>query len=84
MGFNIRKYKTHNGNKILIKASKDGIKAAKKKVIDKTRQFYGKNVQVLVSTLNPIIIGTANYWSPSVAKEVFTEMDSHGELNTSS
>ncbi|MCQ6277339.1 hypothetical protein JMM81_20920 [Bacillus sp. V3B] len=35
-----------------------------------------KNVQVLVSTLHLIIIGTANYWSPSVAKEVFSEMDS--------
>ncbi|TWE01936.1 RNA-directed DNA polymerase [Neobacillus bataviensis] len=77
LGFNIRKYKTHNGSKVLIKPSKDSIKVAKKKITDKTRQFYGKNVQVLVSTLNPIIIGTANYWSPSVAKEVFAEMDSH-------
>ena len=68
LGFNIRKYKTHNGSKILIKPSKDSIKVAKKKITDKTRQFYGKNVQVLVSTLNPIIIGTANYWSPSVSQ----------------
>jgi RNA-directed DNA polymerase len=77
LGFNIRKYKTHNGSKVLIKPSKDSIKVAKKKITDKTRQFYGKSVQVLVRTLNPIIIGTANYWSPSVAKEVFSEMDSH-------
>jgi RNA-directed DNA polymerase len=77
LGFNIRKYKTHNGSKVLIKPSKDSIKAAKKKITDKTRQLYGKNVQVLVSTLNPIIIGTANYWSSSVAKEVFSEMDFH-------
>jgi hypothetical protein len=35
------------------------------------------NAVFFVSTLNPIIIGTANYWSPSVAKEVFSEMDSH-------
>ncbi|WP_257148516.1 group II intron reverse transcriptase/maturase [Bacillus sp. AFS073361] len=77
LGFNIRKYKTHNGSKVLIKPSKDSIRVTKKKITDKTRQFYGKNVQVLVSTLNPIIIGTANYWSPSVAKEVFSEMDSH-------
>lgn len=77
LGFNIRKYKTHNESKVLIKPSKDSIKVTKKKITDKTRQFYGKNVQVLVSTLNPIIIGTANYWSPSVAKEVFSEMDFH-------
>lgn len=77
LGFNIQKYKTHNGSKVLIKPSKDSIKTAKRKLTDKTRQLYGKNVQVLISTLNPIIIGTANYWSPSVAKKVFSEMDSH-------
>ncbi|MFB5563475.1 group II intron reverse transcriptase/maturase [Bacillus cereus] len=77
LGFNIRKYKTHNGSKVLIKPSKDSIKTAKRKLADKIRQLYGKNVQVLISTLNPIIIGTANYWSPSVAKEIFSEMDFH-------
>lgn len=77
LGFNIRKYKTHNGNKVLTKPSKDSIRNAKKKITDKVRQLYGKNVEDLVSTLNPITIGTANYWSPSVAKEVFSEMDSH-------
>jgi RNA-directed DNA polymerase len=77
LGFNIRKYKTHNGSKVLTKPSKDSIKNAKKKITDKTRQLYGKNVQVLVGTLNPITLGIANYWSLSVAKKVFSEMDSH-------
>ena len=31
LGFNVRKYKTHNGSKVLIKPSKDSIKVAKKK-----------------------------------------------------
>jgi RNA-directed DNA polymerase len=77
LGFNIRKYKTHNGNKVLTKPSKDSIKNAKRKISDKTRQLHGKNVQKLISTLNPIALGTANYWSPTVAKKVFSEMDSH-------
>jgi RNA-directed DNA polymerase len=77
LGFNIRKYKTHNGSKVLIKPSKDSIKTARRKLTDKTSQLYGKNVQVLISTLNPIIIGTANYWSPKVAKEAFSTMDAH-------
>lgn len=54
LGFNIRKYNTHNGNKVLTKPSKDSIKNAKKKITDKARQLYGKNVEVLDSTLNPI------------------------------
>jgi RNA-directed DNA polymerase len=77
LGFNIRKYKTHNGSKVLTKPSKDSIKKAKKKITDKARRLYGKNIEVLISTLNPITLGTANYWSPSVAKKVFSEMDSH-------
>lgn len=77
LGFNIRKYKTHNGSKVLTKPSKDSIKNAKRKISDKARQLYGKNVQKLIGTLNPIALGTANYWSPTVAKKVFSEMDSH-------
>jgi RNA-directed DNA polymerase len=77
LGFNIRKYKTHNGSKVLTKPSKDSIKNAKKKISDKARQLYGQNVQKLIGTLNPITLGTANYWSPTVAKKVFSEMDSH-------
>jgi RNA-directed DNA polymerase len=77
LGFNIRKYKTHNGSKVLTKPSKDSIENAKRKISDKARQLHGKNVQKLISTLNPIALGTANYWSPTVAKKVFSEMDSH-------
>ncbi len=77
LGFNIRKYKTHNGSKILTKPSKDSIKNAKRKISEKAKQLYGKNVQKLIGTLNPITLGTANYWSPTVAKKVFSEMDSY-------
>ncbi|WP_222439469.1 group II intron maturase-specific domain-containing protein, partial [Sporosarcina sp. BP05] len=77
LGFNIRKYKTHNGGKVLTKPSKDSIKNAKRKISDKARKLYGNNVQTLIDTLNPIALGTANYWSPTVAKKVFSEMDSH-------
>lgn len=77
LGFNIRKYKTHHGSKVLTKPSKDSIKNAKRKISEKARQLYGKNVQKLIGTLNPITLGTANYWSPTVAKKVFSEMDAH-------
>ncbi|MGA4466862.1 hypothetical protein ACPA2L_30375 [Bacillus bombysepticus] len=48
LGFNIRKYKTHNGSQVRIKPSNDSIKTVKRKQ---------QNDQVLVSKLNPVIIG---------------------------
>lgn len=77
LGFNIRKYKTYNGSKLLIKPSKDNIKIAKRKLSDKVNQLHGKNVEILIRTLNPIMMGIANYWSPVVASEKFSDMDNH-------
>lgn len=77
LGFNIRKYKTENGDKILIKPSKDSIKKFKGKISQTTKDLNGENVQTLINTLNPIIIGTANYWSSVVSKETYTSMDNH-------
>ncbi|MGD6968998.1 group II intron reverse transcriptase/maturase [Rossellomorea vietnamensis] len=77
LGFNIRRYKTQTGSKTLTKPSKESIKNLKRKISDKARQLYGKNVQKLIGTLNPITVGTANYWSPTVAKKVFSAMDTH-------
>ncbi|OON95960.1 MAG: group II intron reverse transcriptase/maturase, partial [Candidatus Epulonipiscioides saccharophilum] len=77
LGFNIKRYKTEKGNKLLVKPSRDSINKLKQKVSSNTKQLYGNNVQTLVNTLNPIIIGTANYWSPSAAKEIYSEMDTY-------
>ncbi|ONI37841.1 hypothetical protein AN639_08830 [Candidatus Epulonipiscium fishelsonii] len=77
LGFNVKRYKTEKGMKLLVKPSRDSINKFKQKVSSNTKQLYGNNVQTLVNTLNPIIIGTANYWSPSVAKEIYTEMDTY-------
>lgn len=75
LGFNIRDYKTHNGHKVLVKPSKDSIKAFKQKIAQTVRRIYGDNIFLLIKTLNPIIRGTANYWSPMVSKEIFSSMD---------
>lgn len=77
LGFNIKRHKTQNGSKLIIKPSKDSIKSFKGKISDNTKMLYGKNIKTLINTLNPIIIGTANYWSSVVSKEVYTAMDNY-------
>ncbi|ONI40285.1 group II intron reverse transcriptase/maturase [Candidatus Epulonipiscium fishelsonii] len=77
LGFNIKKYKAEQGNKLLIKPSKESISKFKQKISSNIKNLYGNNTKTLIDTLNPIIIGTANYWSPSVAREIYSEMDTY-------
>ncbi|MBQ6448969.1 MAG: group II intron reverse transcriptase/maturase [Bacillus sp. (in: Bacteria)] len=75
LGFNFRQYDTSRGLKCFIKPSKDSIKNFKAKVDERIRWNYGHNVDDLINSLNPLIKGTANYWKPTVAKKIFSDMD---------
>lgn len=77
LGFNVRKYQTHTGTKLLVKPSKNSIRSFEAKITEIVQGSYGNNVQVLISRLNPVIIGTANYWCRTVAKETFSAMDNY-------
>jgi RNA-directed DNA polymerase len=71
LGFNVRKYK----GKFLIKPSKDSIKAVKTKIKETVRKGYGWSGAELISVLNPIIKGWANYYRRVVSKKTFAELD---------
>ena len=77
LGFNIRMYQTSQGEKLLIKPSKEAIRKCRKKITEETRHLYGSNVEALISKLNPILRGISNYWSPEVSKWAFNQMDRH-------
>jgi RNA-directed DNA polymerase len=71
LGQNIRKYK----GKLLIKPSKRSIKEflAKVRAIIKTKQYVSAGQ--LITILNPIIRGWANYHRHVVSKQVFQKVD---------
>ncbi len=73
LGWNFRKYPD---GKLLIKPSKDSIKA----LLDKTGKIIRDNRQAktenLINLLNPVIRGWTNYHRHSVAKRVFYHVDS--------
>jgi RNA-directed DNA polymerase len=55
LGFSLRQYKTEQGNKLLIKPSKDSIKKAKGKIKDTFAVMRGRPVKEIIRVLNPII-----------------------------
>jgi RNA-directed DNA polymerase len=78
LGFNIRHYKdtrTNTGFKLLIKPSKQSVNTLRKKLRQTRVHLQGNPVDVIVSTLNPIIRGWANYFRISVASKTFSTLD---------
>ena len=77
LGLNVRMYRTCQGDKLLIKPSKDSVKRTKGKISQEVKNLYGSNVSALVNNLNPIIIGTANYWSAWASKLTYERIEQH-------
>jgi RNA-directed DNA polymerase len=79
LGFNVRQYEkpltTRHGWKLLIKPSKESVKKVRKKLRDEWRSLTGQNVKTVVSRLNPIVRGWANYFRTHVASETFSALD---------
>lgn len=77
LGFNVRLYQTCQGEKLLIKPSKEFIKKGKETISKEIQKLKGNNVSAVIEKLNPIIRGIGNYWSPSVAKKTYQNIDHH-------
>ena len=75
LGFNCRLYKTSRGYKCFIKPSKDSIKKAKSKIDDVFKSSRGRNVDLLINRLNPILRGIGYFWRTTVSKEIYSEID---------
>jgi len=82
LGFNIRTYKASSKTKILIKPSKKSVKTLIGKVSDIFKECSGDNVEILIKKLNPVVIGTANYWNTQVSKEIFGDIDNYLWIKT--
>ncbi len=80
LGFNVRHYPapqtSRTGWKLLIKPSKESVQDVQKKLKDQWNKARGGNVQSVLTKLNPIIRGWANYFRTAVAKEIFSKLDS--------
>lgn len=68
LGFNIRSYK----GKLIIKPSQGRIKRLKEKVSEVFDRCSGTNAEILITKLNPILRGWANYYSHVAAAKTFS------------
>ena len=80
LGFNIRRYKTltsRKGTKIFIKPSRKSVQAIKMKLRTIFRENVGVPQEILVSKVNPVIRGWANYFKSGVSSRTFDTLDGH-------
>jgi RNA-directed DNA polymerase len=79
LGFNIRHYKaprtSGSGWKLLIKPSNESVQKMRNKMRQKWLSLRGANVVAVLTALNPIIRGWANYFRRGVAAQIFKKLD---------
>jgi RNA-directed DNA polymerase len=71
LGQNVRKY----NNKLVIKPTKEGLKALVQKTREHIKGMLGQKAETLIKTLNPIIRGWANYHRYVCCSEAFWTAD---------
>jgi RNA-directed DNA polymerase len=77
LSFNIRRYHTSDGTKVLIKPSKDALTKIRRRLADELRDLRGGTTEAVIKRLNPIIRGQANYYRTGVSKNAYTGLDHH-------
>jgi RNA-directed DNA polymerase len=78
LGFNVRRYPVANtttGFKLLITPSKESRQRIRDKLRAEWHRTQGANIQAVLSALNPIVRGWANYFRAAVASQTFASLD---------
>jgi len=78
LGFTVRRYKmsrTRTGYKLLITPSKESVKRLRERLRAAWRALVGHPLDALITRLNPIIRGWANYFRIGVASRTFHNLD---------
>jgi RNA-directed DNA polymerase len=78
LGFTIRQYpdrRTATGYKLLITPSAESVRTLRERMRNEWRKMRGTNVQAVLTRLNPIIRGWANYFRSGVASRTFHKLD---------
>ena len=75
LSFNVRRYTTRDGPKLLIKPSKEALIRIRRRLKAELRALRGQPAAVVVNRLNPIIRGQAAYYRTVVSKEAFAALD---------
>ena len=77
LGFNIRMYDSKKRHKLLIKPSKESLVKFRQKLKSTWKKLRGAPINNVISTLNPILRGWANYYKIGVSSEIFSNLDNY-------
>ena len=77
LSFNIRRYRTSQGSKVLTRPSRDAMKKIRRRLADELRAMRGSPVAEVIYVLNPVIRGQANYYRTGASKKAFQALDSY-------
>ena len=80
LGFTFRQFSSkrkRSGQVLLTTPSKQSVQRLKKRLRDEWLKLCGKDVETVVKTLNPIIMGWANYFRTGTASETFRDLDAY-------
>jgi RNA-directed DNA polymerase len=77
LGFNVRRYRTWRGGKVLIKPGKDAVNRIRQRLSDEMRSLRGADSMMIISRLNPIIRGWAAYYRSGVSSKIFSSLDDY-------
>ena len=78
LGFTIRQYpncRTATGYKLLITPSAQSVQTFRERMRNEWMKMRGANAQAVLTRLNPIIRGWANYFRIGVASRIFRNLD---------
>jgi RNA-directed DNA polymerase len=74
LGFNFRKY---SNKKIIVKPTKSGIQSFKDKIKEIFKKYNSSSLTMLISKLNPLLRGWANYYRFVNSKVIFSKLDTY-------
>jgi RNA-directed DNA polymerase len=77
LSFNIRRYRTSQGSKVLTRPSRDAMKKIRRRLADELHAMRGSPTAEVIWVLNPVIRGQANYYRTGASKKAFQALDSY-------
>jgi RNA-directed DNA polymerase len=77
LSFNIRRYRTSQGSKVLTRPSRDAMKKIRRRLAGELRAMRGFPVTEVIGKLNPVIRGQANYYRTGASKKSYQALDSY-------
>jgi RNA-directed DNA polymerase len=77
LSFTIRRYHIHSGTKILTTPSRNALTKIRRRIADELRALRGASPAEVITKMNPIIRGQANYFRPGVSTKAYQRLDYH-------